>query len=71
MPDPDAMQEGLLSEIAAFIEEHRMGESTFGRRAVNDPDVVKRLRRGGTSIRMAQRLRDFMAAQRHQPAAGN
>lgn len=69
MSGPDTMQESLLAEIARFINEHRMGETTFGRRAVNDADVVKRLRRGGITFNMAQRLRDFMAAHQQTSAA--
>ncbi|MGD9613766.1 MAG: GIY-YIG nuclease family protein [Alphaproteobacteria bacterium] len=37
----------LLSEIAEFIAERRITETTFGRIAVNDGKFVERLRSGG------------------------
>ena len=41
-----AMTEQLLSDIDAFRQAHRMGESTFGRKAVNDWRFVRDLRGG-------------------------
>lgn len=69
MSPPPNIQEALVTEIDAFLSEHKIGETTLGRRAVNDPNVVKRLRQNRITIRTAQRLRDFMAVQRNTVAA--
>jgi hypothetical protein len=36
----------LLQRIERYCREHRLAESTFGRRAVNDGKLVKRLKAG-------------------------
>jgi|GEM_PF-2903596 len=38
---------GLLKLIDQFLEETGMGESYFGKKAVGNSEVVKRLREGG------------------------
>lgn len=37
----------LLKEIEAFLAEHPMGESHFGKVAAKNSELIKRLRRGG------------------------
>jgi hypothetical protein len=65
------LPDDVFFEIVAFLEERGMAETTFGRLAVNDPNIVKRVRSGGVSLTMGQRLLDFMAAYRQQLVAGN
>ena len=36
----------LLTAVIEFCKEHKMAESTFGRKAVNDGKFVSRLRTG-------------------------
>lgn len=52
----------LLREISRACRKHGLGESTFGRRAVNDPAFVRRLRSNDTSASMstAERVRGFI-----------
>lgn len=60
----------LLEEIAAFTAERRMADTTFGRRAVNDGKFVARLRGGGNiTFSTADRVREFIRAQRAEQAA--
>jgi hypothetical protein len=42
----------LLRRIERYCHEHRLAETTFGRRAVNDGKLVKRLK-AGKSITLA------------------
>jgi hypothetical protein len=56
--------ERLISEIGAFRARHDMSESTFGRLAVNDGHLMKRLGRGGITYEMGEKLRRFMANYR-------
>lgn len=37
----------LLREIEAFLAEHPMGESHFGKVAAKNSELIKRLRKGG------------------------
>lgn len=62
----------LLKEIAAFCKEFRIGESTFGRRAMSDGKFVDRIKAGGgLTVANLDRLRDYMATERAaQRAAG-
>lgn len=58
----------LLSEIEAFLsrsgESALMAESTFGRKAVNDGKLVRRLRDGNTiTFEKARQIRLFIAQQ--------
>lgn len=51
----------LLTEIDAFLARHAMAESRFGRDAVNDPHLLRRLRGGGdVTLTTVDRLRAFM-----------
>jgi hypothetical protein len=52
--------ERLVSEVEAFMARVGMAESTFGWQAVNDGHLVKRLRRGGVTLAMADRIRQFI-----------
>lgn len=55
----------LLGEIHVFVSETGMPESTFGRRSVNDPSLIARLRGGNTiTVRKLDRIRRFMASER-------
>lgn len=38
----------LLREITAFLKTNTMSESTFGRRAIRDPNFISGLRHGRT-----------------------
>lgn len=53
----------LLAEIRCFQARHRWTDTQFGRRAVNDPNLLRDLRRG-RELRpaTAARIRRFMAA---------
>ena len=56
----------LLCEIDAFIAASGMGESYFGKAAVNNSELVSRLRNGGRVWpETAQRVRDFIAARKN------
>jgi hypothetical protein len=51
----------LLREIEAFIAATGMGESYFGKRAVNNSELVPRLRRSGRVWpETEERVRGFM-----------
>lgn len=60
-------REQLLLEIDAYLAEHGISQTQFGREALNDTAFVSRLRRG-TDVRMetADRVRAFMALPRKQ-----
>lgn len=63
----------LLADIDAFLRSSGMGESYFGKAAVGNSELVKRLRAGGRVWPETEdRLRDFMSsyspAARAQPA---
>ena len=46
----------LLEEIGAFVRDHRMAETTFGKLATNDGKLVGRLRAGkGITTRTVER----------------
>ena len=52
----------LLHEIETFLAAHRLADTTFGLKAVNDGKLVDRLRAGGdVTTRKAERIRRFMA----------
>ena len=40
----------LLTAVIEFCKEHKMAESTFGRKAVNDGKFVSRLRTGARAV---------------------
>lgn len=54
-------QEDLLRDIEKFIAKHRMPETVFGAKAMNDTALVAKLRKG-RSVRLvtAERLRAFI-----------
>jgi SAM-dependent methyltransferase len=55
----------LLDEITAYCRESGMAETTFGRRAVNDGKLVRRLRYGGgVTLDTAARVRGFIRQNR-------
>jgi len=54
----------LLTDIEGFLAETGMGESYFGKRAVNNSELVPRLRDGGRVWpETEERIRQFMAAR--------
>jgi hypothetical protein len=54
-------REDLLLEVESFLERNNISPTTFGRLAVNDLGLVRRLR-SGADVRTAtaDRLRNFM-----------
>lgn len=63
-------REALLAEIEAFVAEHGMAETTFGRLAVNDGKFVARLRANGNiTFATAERVRAFIANRKAGVAA--
>lgn len=57
------IQTALLAEIEAFLAERRMAESTFGRLAVNDGKLVRRLRAGSNmTLATVEKVRGFIAS---------
>lgn len=60
----------LLAEITAFLRRHRMAESTFGRKAVNDGKLLARLRsKGSVTLEKAAQIRRFIARQPSRPTS--
>lgn len=58
----------VLEEVECFLNVTKMAETRFGRLAVNDPGLVRDLRRGRvTSDRVTARIRAFLAER--DPAA--
>jgi hypothetical protein len=63
-------REALLSDIDAFLARHGMPDSRFGRDAVNDSHLLRRMRAGGdVTLGTADRLRAFMASHETPPPA--
>ena len=57
------IQTALLAEIEAFLAERGMAESTFGRLAVNDGKLVRRLRAGSNmTLTTVEKVRGFIAS---------
>ncbi len=60
----------IVRDIERFCARHRMAESTFGRLAVNDGKLVRRLRSGGRMWpENEDRVRAFMAERDNQAPA--
>ncbi len=60
----------LLSEIEDFMSRFDMAATTFGRKAMSDPHIVRRLRDGyGISSQRIDKLREFMASYASQSQA--
>jgi hypothetical protein len=54
----------LLLEIERYLRRNGIAESTFGRRAVNDPRLVRDMRRGREpGERMRRRLEAVLRAE--------
>lgn len=59
----------LLREIEALIDARPMAETTFGRKAVNDTKLIRRLRSGGTvTIEKAACIRAFIRERYESPS---
>lgn len=59
----------LLEEILEFIKETKMGPAYFGKKAVNNSELVERLRRGRSiQIDTAEKVRAFIKARRDAAA---
>ncbi len=55
------LRELALQEIDAFLDEHKMTDTTLGRLAVNDGHAVFDLRNGGNlTLGRVEKLRAFM-----------
>jgi hypothetical protein len=55
------MEHDLLSEIRDFLAQHEMSASYFGKRAVNNSELVGRLERGSTvTLATAEKVRAYM-----------
>ena len=68
-PAEAVTEEDLLKEISEYCKRHRMAETTFGRRAVNDGKLVSRLRQGGkVTAQTVRRVRTFVEG--HSAPAG-
>lgn len=66
----DAARASLMADIAVFLSERRITESTFGRLAVNDGKFVGRLRSGGNMTDgLLRRAHDFIHAARARAVA--
>jgi hypothetical protein len=58
-------EDALLSEIEGFLAETGMGPAYFGKSAVGNTEIVKRLRNGrSVTLATARSVRDFMAKHR-------
>lgn len=65
-------QPDLLSDIEAFLSETGMGSSYFGKAAVGNSELVKRLReKGRVWPETEQAARDFIADRRKQKDAAS
>lgn len=61
----------LLAEVEAFLAETGMGESYFGKRAVNNSELVKRLRAGRPVLSTTEAsVRAFMSSHQPSPTGG-
>jgi hypothetical protein len=66
----DPLFESFMQEIAAFLAESGMAETTFGARSVNDGKLLDRLRaNGNVTTRTMRRVEQFIATQRAAKAA--
>lgn len=64
------LQEDLLAEIMRALPGMRIAETTFGRLAVNDGKLVRRLRAGdNVTVSTIERVRAFLEAQEYRAAA--
>jgi hypothetical protein len=60
----------MLALIKAFCAKHEIKDTTFGRRAVGDPNLIANLRAGRSlTLRTANAVVDFMSAQQADEAA--
>jgi 2,4-dienoyl-CoA reductase-like NADH-dependent reductase (Old Yellow Enzyme family) len=56
--------DSFLAAIDAFLARTRMKESAFGREAVRDPSLVRKLRAGRSpSLRLVGRVEEFMQSR--------
>ena len=62
--------EELLAEIESYLDRHKMAETTFGRKSVNDGKLISRLRRGGQiQLKTAEKVKDFIQQAVNQHTA--
>jgi len=60
--DDSMMHNDLLSEIERFLTDAGMGESYFGKKAVGNSELVKRLRAGRPVLTSTEAaVRDFIS----------
>ena len=66
----DSIHEGFCAQIEDYLASVRMDPTTFGRKAMNDPNFVFTLRKGRSpSARTMDRVRGFIDA--NPPPAGD
>lgn len=59
----------FLAEVDGFLSRSGMSASAFGRAAVSDPNFIADVRTGrAPSLRLVQRVKDFIAEQERAPA---
>jgi hypothetical protein len=62
----------LLAKVEAFLKEHDMAPTRFGREIMGEASLVTRLREGRSlSLRNANKLLEFMASYQPAPARAN
>jgi hypothetical protein len=55
----------ILQAIERFVAQHKMPQTTFGRRALGDANLIENLRSGRELRRSTEhRVREFMASYR-------
>ena len=63
------LSDTFLSTVEHFLHEHDVKPTVFGREAAGDPNFVFDLRNGRSpSLKLAQRVLDFIAARKDGPA---
>ena len=55
------MHADLLAQVRAFLARHDKSKSAFGREAVNDSHLIDRLQEGRITLKMGERVRQYMA----------
>lgn len=58
------MQGDLLKEVRDFIGASGLSKSAFGRRAVNDSHLMKRIETGSVTLKTVERVRTFIASEK-------
>lgn len=59
----------FLTDAASFMAAHRIAETTFGRKAVNDSQFLERVRTGKVTLATIEKARTWMSEQPHRQTA--